>query len=631
MAVAACLLSALVASSLAACRNGLLSVAEQKRSYSLSVRAGAGGLVRSTGAAGSTLSEKGENGDSLSLTAIPASGYGFAGWAIASGRGKLGNAASATTSFTIDGADASLIASFNESGGAGVGVGTGAVTNLTVTVNGSNRIARTAAGATTLTTQGMATGTSANYSYTATIGAATVNSSVTSVAWYLDGAPVVTATASSVSSAGYPGVTTMGTGAADCGAWIVGPSLALAGGYQLTCQIVYGGNRYSGSARVLVSDQQPGSTKWSATWNSAGTLSDPALSLAGKVYVGSASLTGLQTYSVSSGTPSALSYSGTSPSYPAVDRDGRVAFISGGRPVLIDYSSYAVTGINTSLVGSPALGADGYIYAHDSGGTLYLVYDDGTSSLAPVAAVPMGGGFSSGPSIGADGSVFLGSVDGYLYAFHPGGGGLKWSFNAGGPVYSTPAVDSSGNVYVGSDKAGGSLFKISPAGTQLWECSFSAWGPTLHSGPILSPDGSSVYITGGTGSVAYIFAVDSVSGGLKTHNPFTATSYGSPAIAADGSIYFCVGDASSGRLYEMKDAGSSFNLEWQYPPTVAPLPHPTGTSSPAIGADGTIYITATDGANGYVYAIYGTAGPATTGWAMLGKNARRSGCASDAQ
>jgi outer membrane protein assembly factor BamB len=68
----------------------------------------------------------------------------------------------------------------------------------------------------------------------------------------------------------------------------------------------------------------------------------------------------------------------------------------------------------------------------------------------------------------------------------------------------------------------------------------------------------------------------------------------SPAIGADGTIYFGSGDFN---LYALTDGGQDAVAEkWAFEAG------PIETSSPAIGADGTIYIGSNDGAtSGMLY------------------------------
>jgi len=78
-----------------------------------------------------------------------------------------------------------------------------------------------------------------------------------------------------------------------------------------------------------------------------------------------------------------------------------------------------------------------------------------------------GSGVSSSPAIGADGTVYVGSSDSYLYAFNPAGT-LKWRYltETGAQVNSSPAIGFDGTVYVGS--TAGYLYAINNNGTLKW-------------------------------------------------------------------------------------------------------------------------------------------------------------------
>jgi len=55
----------------------------------------------------------------------------------------------------------------------------------------------------------------------------------------------------------------------------------------------------------------------------------------------------------------------------------------------------------------------------------------------------------SSPAIDRDGFIYFGSWDGNFYALRPDGQ-LHWKFRTGGPVDSSPTIDSDGTIYVGS-------------------------------------------------------------------------------------------------------------------------------------------------------------------------------------
>ncbi|MEF8836175.1 MAG: PQQ-binding-like beta-propeller repeat protein, partial [Candidatus Thermoplasmatota archaeon] len=51
----------------------------------------------------------------------------------------------------------------------------------------------------------------------------------------------------------------------------------------------------------------------------------------------------------------------------------------------------------------------------------------------------------SSPAIDSDGTIYVGSYDNNLYALNPDGT-EKWSFSTGGSVYSSPAIGSDGTI-----------------------------------------------------------------------------------------------------------------------------------------------------------------------------------------
>ena len=54
----------------------------------------------------------------------------------------------------------------------------------------------------------------------------------------------------------------------------------------------------------------------------------------------------------------------------------------------------------------------------------------------------------SSPAVDASGTVYVGSFDYSLYAINPDGS-LKWSYPTGYTIFSSPAIDADGTVLVG--------------------------------------------------------------------------------------------------------------------------------------------------------------------------------------
>jgi len=212
-----------------------------------------------------------------------------------------------------------------------------------------------------------------------------------------------------------------------------------------------------------------------------------------------------------------------------------------------------------------------------------------------------GGAIESSPTIASDGTIYIGSHDGKLYAINLDGK-QKWQFDTGKIEYiekwnnsksimASPAIASDGTVYIHS--AADYLFAINSDGKEKWRFPLE-WHSDFWTSPTIGRDGT-IYI----GSAR---TDDSNSMGLFAINPngkekwrFIITSGVSsvPAIADDGTIYVGGADpvTNKGRVYAVNPDGTKkweFKTEdWQ-------------ESSPSIGKDGTIYIGSKEGK---VYAI----------------------------
>ncbi len=102
-------------------------------------------------------------------------------------------------------------------------------------------------------------------------------------------------------------------------------------------------------------------------------------------------------------------------------------------------------------------------------------------------AYTTGSEVSSSPALGADGTIYAGSRDHKLYAISPNGT-LNWAYTTEGDVYSSPAIGTDGTIYVGSEDH--KLYAINPNGTLNWAC---ATGDDVYSSPALASDGT-IYV-----------------------------------------------------------------------------------------------------------------------------------------
>jgi len=136
----------------------------------------------------------------------------------------------------------------------------------------------------------------------------------------------------------------------------------------------------------------------------------------------------------------------------------------------------------------------------------------------------------SSPVIDASGNVVVGSwgVEGYLYKVNGTSGTLMWSYPTTGGVVSTPALDAVGDVFLGS---GNYLQKVNgPSGTLEWRYST----PTgVVSSPALDVAGD-VYVGSDDNC---LYKVNGSSGTLVRRYQTGGSISSSPAIDAFGNVF----------------------------------------------------------------------------------------------
>jgi outer membrane protein assembly factor BamB len=326
---------------------------------------------------------------------------------------------------------------------------------------------------------------------------------------------------------------------------------------------------------------------------------------------------------------------------------GRSPYLGPMSPVL--KWRYATGGPITS---SPAISAGGMIYVGSHDGYIYAINRSG----GPGWRFATGAAVESSPAIGSDGTVYVGSNDCHLYAINPNGT-LQWRYATVGRVRSSPVIAADGTIYVASDAIIGVnpdgtpilgaddpyLYAINPDGTLKWRRDISRMPPRLeaYSSPAIGPDGT-VYVGTPTGELmafnpdgstkwecwmvsahvnsspavaadGYLWVGCEVKGvvfGITPDGsldifvplPYDSDVTSSPAIAADGTVYFGVDAPEYGYPFiegylaavDPANMGPWDDLKWSY------VADGAVDSSPAIGADGTVYFGSLDG---YIYAV----------------------------
>ncbi len=157
------------------------------------------------------------------------------------------------------------------------------------------------------------------------------------------------------------------------------------------------------------------------------------------------------------------------------------------------------------------------------------------------------------------------------------------------------------------------------AARKRWE--ISAPGEIYYASPALSTDemtvytGTSTWLTGTHGGAHYFLALNAATGSETWRFPLGSNEVRStPAVAADGSIYFTVeirqpatGAASGDKLFHVSATGDSL---WTYDINPTAVTLEVGQSSPTLGPDGTVYV-----AGDRLYAI---SSGGTLRWTVLG-------------
>ncbi|MFO7791773.1 MAG: PQQ-binding-like beta-propeller repeat protein [Candidatus Saliniplasma sp.] len=226
----------------------------------------------------------------------------------------------------------------------------------------------------------------------------------------------------------------------------------------------------------------------------------------------------------------------------------------------------------------PAVGEDGTIYIVTREFTLVAVNPNGTRKWTfefEESEPPFEWTEDSSPNIGLDGTIYF-NLKRKLYAVNPDGT-LKWKNDLGGR-HSSPVIGEDGMIYKGLDY----LFCIYPEnGTVKWSLTETYVKYRLGSvnTPAIDDDGTIYFNTFGDG---YLVAINP-NGTLKWFFEIDESGMRStPALGHDGTIYV----TGNSKIHAINPNGT---LKWAYP---------TGAyweASPAVGGDGTIYTASSDG------------------------------------
>ena len=235
----------------------------------------------------------------------------------------------------------------------------------------------------------------------------------------------------------------------------------------------------------------------------------------------------------------------------------------------------------------PVVGPDGGVVVASSSGDVYSLTADGVLRWV-VRSV----GADGGPSIGPNGTVYVASMN-TITAIAPNGS-IRWTFtepSSGQGVIAGPTVGPDGNVYAISDIGGLGAFALSPAGQLLWS------NPGIPTFSERGQLGAKIVFSSGRMFAAFdevsiapstIFGL-SLQGSQQWARPLGGSDdpfmqqQRQPATGVNGSLYLtAMGGANGWSLFRVDPA--SGNVLWQRSPAQS-----NGMSPPSVGPDGSVY------------------------------------------
>lgn len=252
---------------------------------------------------------------------------------------------------------------------------------------------------------------------------------------------------------------------------------------------------------------------------------------------------------------------------------------------------------------TPVVGSGGTIYASTESGMLYALDNEGSMKWR----VPTYTNLTS-PVLDANGKLWFGGANARLLQFDQAGKGGEthiayFEGKKNGQLPSVPELDSEGNGYFAY---GSRLLAFDPQGKSIW--TYALPHGAEYRGVALGSN-DTIYVSGMTSERGYVFAVDT-AGRLVWEYEIGGTSplqSMNPVIAKDGTVYVLTGE----KLLALKADGT---LVWE---REAPYASRTLTT-PAVGKDGTLYVTA---AGGGLTAIQG--GDGSVKWSAGGSGSQQ--------
>ncbi len=229
----------------------------------------------------------------------------------------------------------------------------------------------------------------------------------------------------------------------------------------------------------------------------------------------------------------------------------------------------------------------GFAAAIGDDGTIYIGTEGGNFyALNPNGTVKAVIRFYSGvmapPAIGADGTIYIQTENDTVFALDPQNLTRKWFFYAGGGT-QPPVVGGDGVVFISQDDT---IFALDPGnGQPKWRYGMRQ---SVVTAPAVDLSRNVIYVGDDDG---WLVAVD-INDGTRKWETWVGGEISSPVIGADGTVYL----TASGALAAINpENGNEF---WRFVP-----PLNGDASPPAVSAEGNVYFLVVGGEQDTLYAV----------------------------
>ena len=298
---------------------------------------------------------------------------------------------------------------------------------------------------------------------------------------------------------------------------------------------------------------------------------------------------------------------------PAVDTNGNIYIGGGQSQKLLGYRPDGTPFLEYEFVpgayiqSTPAISSEGHIIlGNSSGGYLRALDSLSTPPGALVWKSEILKPIRSSAAIDSGGNVFIGSDEGVMA--HNNTGGYTWVRSEDKNFGSSPALDGNGKLYIGG--AGGYLYALDTDGHERWQFQTAGAGAAINGSPVLTTNGFIVAMSATNVFVLKDMEDDAVL--VWSSMNMTNDPYMSPAIGSEGSIIV----PTTNHVFSFTPTETGYATNWTFR-----APFNGHLSSPVIAQDGTIYV----GGISNVYAILGNEALANTPWPMAHHDAFHTG------